>query len=176
MKSSAMTSEPRRRQRGYVPIGVATLDIKKTSWRETDRETASAREEVAGRGVGRGGEETERASEPGRQAVKIGQSHGNRPHENDAGLACRESRVLIILSHPLAGSYAIHTTCRPSCCMRTCLRPPASPVPPYSLRHFPGALGRDLVGIRGLKHPRHFRSVVACHVRSCSLHLRDTPR
>ena len=179
-KSSAMTSEPRRRQRGYVPIGVATLDIKKTSWRERDSRTASARGQVVGRRGEGGWEESERASEQGRQPLKIGQPHGNRPHENNAGPACREPRVVINLSHPRAGSnggVGAHT-CRPPCCLRARSRPPASPVPPYPPQHIPGALesGRDLVGIRGLKHPRHLRSVVAGHVRSCSLHLRDTPQ
>ena len=148
--------------------------------RERDSRTASARGQVVGRRGEGGWEESERASEQGRQPLKIGQPHGNRPHENNAGPACREPRVVINLSHPRAGSnggVGAHT-CRPPCCLRARSRPPASPVPPYPPQHIPGALesGRDLVGIRGLKHPRHLRSVVAGHVRSCSLHLRDTPQ
>ena len=65
-KSSAMTSEPRRRQRGYVPIGVATLDIKKTSWRERETAGQRAREDRWWGGGGKGG--GKRASEQANKA------------------------------------------------------------------------------------------------------------
>ena len=66
VKSSAITSEPRRRQRGYVPIGVATLDIKKTSWRERETAGQRAREDRWWGGGGKGG--GKRASEQANKA------------------------------------------------------------------------------------------------------------